>query len=48
MDIENAANTISESDYGAHTLVVNKDLEVLRVLFLLCKKGLREKKKLFN
>ena len=33
MDIENAANTISESDYGTHTLVVYEDLEKLREFY---------------
>lgn len=38
MHVEDASNTISESDYGTHTLVVYEDLETLRVLFLLRKK----------
>jgi hypothetical protein len=33
MDIENAANTISESDYGTHTLIVYEDLEKLREFY---------------
>ena len=33
MDIENAANTISESDYGTHTLVIYEDLEKLREFY---------------
>ncbi|CAN5828993.1 hypothetical protein BH23THE1_BH23THE1_31230 [soil metagenome] len=30
MEVEDASNAISESDYGTHTLVVYEDLEKLR------------------
>ncbi|WP_186434199.1 MEDS domain-containing protein [Candidatus Nitrosocosmicus arcticus] len=33
MHVENASNTISESDYGTHTLVVYQDLETLREFY---------------
>jgi hypothetical protein len=49
MHIANASNTISESDYGIHTLVVYEDLEKLREFYShYVKKRLRKKTKLFN
>ncbi len=49
MDIENAANTISELDYGTHTLVVYEDLEKLREFYsYYVKKRIEEETKLFN
>ena len=44
MHIANASNTISESDYGIHTLVVYEDLEKLREFYShYVKKAIEEK-----
>ena len=44
MNAANASNTISESDYGIHTLVVYEDLEILREFYSqYVKKGIEER-----
>ena len=44
MHVENASNTISESDYGIHTLVVYEDLVMLREFYSqYVKKGIEER-----
>ena len=44
MNTANASNTISESDYGIHTLVVYEDLVILREFYSqYVKKGIEER-----
>ena len=46
MHIANASNTISESDYGIHTLVVYEDSEKLREFYShYVKKAIEEKRR---
>ena len=33
MQLENASDTISESDYGTHTLIVYPNLDILREFY---------------
>jgi hypothetical protein len=49
MQLENASDTISESDYGTHTLIVYQNLETIREFYsYYVKKELRKKMKLFK
>ncbi|WP_458745966.1 hypothetical protein [Candidatus Nitrosocosmicus sp. T] len=44
MDAANASNTISELDYGIHSLVVYEDLAILREFYSqYIKKGIEER-----
>ena len=49
MHVEDATNTISESDYGTHTLVVYEDLEKLREFYsFYVKKRVEERNELIQ
>ena len=49
MHVENASNTISELDYGIHTLVVYEDLVMLREFYSqYVKKGIEERNEIIQ